>query len=81
MGPDLLFGERRDLWHNHGFDRHAIDRIGNPKDRGLADSLELVEDILDLLRADLLPAAHKDVVCAADEVEEPFAVAPDRIAR
>src|SRR5262245_26276532 len=59
---------------DHHLDGGAVELVGHTDDRGLADVLELVEHVLDLLGADLLALALEDVVAAAHEVEEALVV-------
>src|SRR5207237_148091 len=62
-------------------DRLAEDRVGHADHRDLAHPSELVDDVLDFLRAHLLAARLDDVVLAADEVEKACFVGAEEIAR
>jgi hypothetical protein len=54
---------------------------GTPTTGGFGYPRDSVEDVLDLLRADLLATCLDDVVLAPDEVEEALLIRPEEIAR
>ena len=81
MQPNLALRERRlTARHDDRLDAHPVDLVGNADDCGLTDARQLIEHVLDLLRADLLPTAHEDVVSPTDEVQETVVVHPELIA-
>ena len=77
VADHVALGQRRRRRATIGLDRLAEDRVGHADDRRLAHAGELVEHVLDFLRAHLLAAGLDDVVLAADEIEVAVLVGPE----
>src|SRR4051812_20150715 len=67
--------------HDEGLDGLSEDRVRNAHHRRLEHAGQAVERVLDLARAHFLAARLDDVVLASDEVQIPFRVAAEDVAR
>src|SRR4051812_6588667 len=70
LALDVLAGQRHaGLEHHERLHRLAEDVVGDPDHGGVAHTADVVEDVLDFLRRDLLAARLDDVVHPPDEIE------------
>src|ERR1035437_5852416 len=68
------------LDRNHRPEGHSNDRVGNPHNRRLANARELVNDILDFQRTDLLPTAFDNIILAPHEIKIAILICSKEIA-